>query len=228
MSDGDRFCGGRRGYHHGRLKDALVEAARALAAQRGPAGFTLAEAAKLVGVTAAASYRHFTDRNALMGEVARRGFAQFAGELEAAWAGGAPDPVAAFRRMGEAYLGFARREPGLYAAMFGSVRALDAPASGAAADRALDALRRAARAVLDAYGATGADDKALAYEIWALAHGVAMLAVSGHLGSAADCDPSTILSSGVGGVVESAVRKAHGKAPAPRELAPKGPWGPSA
>jgi hypothetical protein len=112
--------------------------------------------------------------------------------------------------------------------MFGSVRALDAPASGAAADRALDALRRAARAVLDAYGATGADDKALAYEIWALAHGVAMLAVSGHLGSAADCDPSTILSSGVGGVVESAVRKAHGKAPAPRELAPKGPWGPRA
>ncbi|MGB6655726.1 MAG: TetR family transcriptional regulator, partial [Methylovirgula sp.] len=43
----------RRGYHHGGLKDALVEAARALMAEHGPAGFTLAEAAKRVGVTTA-------------------------------------------------------------------------------------------------------------------------------------------------------------------------------
>ena len=56
------FGGGRRGYHHGRLRDALVEAARTLVAERGTAGFTLAEAAKRVGVTAAAPYRHFSDR----------------------------------------------------------------------------------------------------------------------------------------------------------------------
>src|ERR1019366_3478359 len=96
----------RRGYHHGALKDALVEAARALIAERGAAGFTLAEAAKLAGVTPAAPYRHFNDRNALLGELARRGFEAFRARLDAAWGGGLPGPVAALWRMGEAYLDF--------------------------------------------------------------------------------------------------------------------------
>ncbi|MBL8590858.1 MAG: TetR/AcrR family transcriptional regulator [Methylobacteriaceae bacterium] len=224
------FFGGRRGYHHGRLKDALVEAARQLAAERGPSGFTLAEAAKLVGVTAAAPYRHFTDRNALMGELARRGFEQFADELAEAWDAGRPDPVAALRRMGEAYLAFARREPGLYAAMFGNVRTLDSPESGAAADRALDALRRAAQAVLAHYGATAGDSRALAFEIWSLSHGVAMLTVSGHLDPArAGCDPATILSGAAADIVAGAIRRALGAPdmavpPAPPP-APPGPWG---
>ncbi len=78
MKHRNDFCGGRRGYHHGRLKDALIEAARSLVAERGPAGFTLSEAAKMVGVTAAAPYRHFSDRNDLMSELARRGFESFA------------------------------------------------------------------------------------------------------------------------------------------------------
>ena len=94
------FGGERRGYHHGRLKQALVEAARTLVAERGPAGFTLAEAAKLVGVTSAAPYRHFSDRTALMGELARLGFELFAERLSQAWDDAQPDPVAAMLRMG--------------------------------------------------------------------------------------------------------------------------------
>ena len=88
MKDRNDFCGGRRGYHHGRLKDALIEAARNLVAERGPAGFTLSEAAKRVGVTAAAPYRHFADRNALMSELAQRGFETFSDRLERAWDNG--------------------------------------------------------------------------------------------------------------------------------------------
>ena len=89
------FAEGRRGYHHGRLKDALIEAARALIAENGPAGFTLAEAAKRVGVTGAAPYRHFADRNALIGELARRGFEIFGENLARAWDDGRPDARAA-------------------------------------------------------------------------------------------------------------------------------------
>lgn len=225
---GPRFFGERRGYHHGNLKEALVEAARQLAAERGPSGFTLAEAAKLVGVTPAAPYRHFADRTALLAELARRGFEQFADELAAAWDAGTPDPVAALKRMGEAYLAFARREPGLYAAMFGSVATLDAPGPGAAADRALETLRRAAQAVLSRYGAPG-DARALAFEIWSLSHGVAMLTVSGHLApERAGCDPSLVLAGAAASVVEGAIRRALGAPPgaAPPDSAPaKGPWG---
>ena len=138
-------CGpGRRGYHHGGLKDALVEAARALMAEHGPAGFTLAEAAKRVGVTNAAPYRHFADRSDLMGELARRGFDMFAERLAGAWDEGKPDAYAALRRMGRAYLGFAAAEPGLYTAMFDSAKNLRGPAAFAVANKAFEGLSRAA------------------------------------------------------------------------------------
>ena len=63
---------GPRGYHHGNLKEALIDAALELIAQKGPAGFTFAEAARWAGVSPAAPYRHFRDRDELMGDVARR------------------------------------------------------------------------------------------------------------------------------------------------------------
>ena len=63
-----------RGYHHGNLKEALVRAALELIAEKGPAGFTFADAARWAGVSPAAPYRHFRDRDALLADVARRGF----------------------------------------------------------------------------------------------------------------------------------------------------------
>src|SRR5215475_12712532 len=69
--------GGRpRGYHHGNLKEALIRAALELIAQKGPAAFTFAEAARWAGVSPAAPYRHFRDRDELLADVARRGFDQ--------------------------------------------------------------------------------------------------------------------------------------------------------
>ena len=202
------FGGSRRGYHHGRLKDALVEAARSIMSERGSAGFTLAEAAKLVGVTAAAPYRHFSDRQALMSELARRGFEIFDQRLAAAWDLGRPDPQRALQRMGGAYIAFARDEPGLYSAMFTNVGALAEPASGAAATRALEGLRQAASAVLRVRGAPEAAARKLAFEIWSLSHGVAMLMISGHLDPARDgCDPAAILEAATLSLVEGASRR---------------------
>ena len=91
--------GGRRGYHHGNLREALITAALDLIGQKGPAGFTFAEAARHAGVSAAAPYRHFRDRDALMADVARRGFELFAARLERAWDGGKPAPLPALERM---------------------------------------------------------------------------------------------------------------------------------
>src|SRR5262249_39922826 len=83
----------RRGYHHGNLREALIRAAVDLIAAKGPAGFTFAEAARSAGVSPAAPYRHFRDRDALMADVARRGFELFEAELGRAWNDGRPDPM---------------------------------------------------------------------------------------------------------------------------------------
>ena len=105
--------GGSRGYHHGNLKEALLRAALEPIAQKGPAGFTFAEAARWAGVSPAAPYRHFRDRDELLASVALRGFERFAIVLEQAWDDGRPQPLAALDQLGRAYLEFARAERGM-------------------------------------------------------------------------------------------------------------------
>src|SRR5262249_50611315 len=109
---------GRRGYHHGNLREALIRATLDLIAERGLSGFTFAEAARAAGVSSAAPYRHYRDRQALIADVAREGFDLFGAELERAWSGGRPTPLAAFENMGRAHLAFARNEPAYFSAMF--------------------------------------------------------------------------------------------------------------
>lgn len=168
----------RRGYHHGNLREALVEAARDLIAAKGPAGFTIAEAARLAGVSPAAPYRHFRDADALLAEVALRGFTAFAETLTKA-ARTAADPVRAFEALGRAYLAFARDEPAYYAAMFEAPLAHDAfPELQAAGDRAFGVLREAA----DRLAATLPPEQRppslmVALHVWAMAHGIASLFV---------------------------------------------------
>lgn len=203
----------RRGYHHGRLKDALVDAARRLVSERGLAGFTLAEAAKLVGVTGAAPYRHFSDRNALVEELARRGFEQFGTKLRGAWDGGQPNARTALQRMGDAYLAFASEEPGLYAAMFGNVQTLSAPEPGAAATQALDMLKTAAAATLDGTDFKASGARELAFEIWSLSHGIAMLTLAGHLdGHEEGPSPRELLRRASAALVDAAVKRNRLKA----------------
>src|SRR3979409_1740366 len=112
---------GPRGYHHGNLKEALIRAALELIAQKGPAGFTFAEAARWAGVSPAAPYRHFRDRDELLADVGRRGLQPFATAPERAGDNGKPEPFVAFERVGKAYLEFARTEPSYYSAMFEAV-----------------------------------------------------------------------------------------------------------
>jgi AcrR family transcriptional regulator len=166
-----------RGYHHGNLKEALVRAALDLIAEKGPAGFTFADAARSAGVSPAAPYRHFRDRDALLADVARRGFDQFTMALVGAWDGGNPDTMSAFDRLGRAYLAFAKSEPAYYSAMFEAGVPLDAdPQLREVSERAFAVLRAAAEKLV-AQIPLGERPPALmvALHIWSMTHGIASL-----------------------------------------------------
>jgi AcrR family transcriptional regulator len=169
--------GGQRGYHHGNLKEALVRAALELIAEKGPAGFTFAEAARWAGVSPAAPYRHFRDRDELMADVARRGFDLFEAALKRAWDDGRPDPSAAFERLGKAYLKFAHDEPAYYSAMFEAGVPLDInPELREAGDRAFNVLRGATETLVATMPAKQRPPvMMMALHVWALSHGIASL-----------------------------------------------------
>jgi AcrR family transcriptional regulator len=166
-----------RGYHHGNLKEALLRAALELIAQKGPAGFTFAEAARWAGVSPAAPYRHFRDRDELLASVALRGFHQFEQVLARAWDEGRPDVFFALDRLGRAYLDFARSEPAYYSAMFeGGVPLADNPELRDAGDRAFAVLRAAAEKLCAQVPARDRPPALMvALHIWAMAHGIASL-----------------------------------------------------
>jgi AcrR family transcriptional regulator len=169
--------GSPRGYHHGNLKEALLRAALELIAQKGPAGFTFAEAARWAGVSPAAPYRHFRDRDELLASIALRGFERFAIMLERAWDDGRPQPFAALDRLGKAYLEFARSEPAFYSAMFEAGIPLATSAElREAGERAFGILRGAAE-MLCAQMPPPSRPPALmvALHIWSMSHGIASL-----------------------------------------------------
>lgn len=178
-SESGGLGGGRRGYHHGNLREALVEATLELIAGKGPAGFTIAEAARLAGVSPAAPYRHFRDAEALLAEVALRGFDRLTAVLTRAWANGAPDPVRGFEALGRAYLGFAREQPAYYAAMFEArIAREDHPGLMTAGDRAFAVLRDAAGKLAESLPPDRRPPSMMmALHIWALTHGIASLFV---------------------------------------------------
>ena len=173
--------GKRRGYHHGNLKEALIAAALDLIARKGPSGFTFAEAARAAGVSSAAPYRHFRDRDDLMADIARQGYERFEALLENAWAGGRPDPRTALDNLGKAYLAFARDEPAFYSAMFESGLPVTEDAGLAqAGERAFEILRQAAQAVCAELPSDGRPPAMMvALHIWSLSHGVAALFARG-------------------------------------------------
>jgi len=101
----------KRGYHHGNLRQALVNAALRLIEEKGPNGFTLSEAAKNAGVTPAALYRHFEGPEALIAECTLQEHEIFADLMAFAFNDGRTSALAAFEATGRAYLAFARRHP---------------------------------------------------------------------------------------------------------------------
>lgn len=190
----------KRGYHHGNLKQALVEAALTLIEAKGPTGFTLSEAAKTAGVTPAAVYRHFEGREDLIAECALQGHAIFADLMVHAFDSGQPSALAAFEATGRAYLAFARRYPGHYMAMFESgISANATPDLAAAAARSREVLETAAIALSEHIPAEKRPPPSMfSSHIWAMSHGVVELFARGRPGANTPFTPEDLLESGIG------------------------------
>ena len=177
----DKTSEPRRSYHHGNLRDALMKAALALIAEKGPAGFTIAEAARAAGVSPAAPYRHYKDRDGLMADIALRGFEALESELLREWNAGKPNARAAFDRVMRAYLDFSRRQTAQYAAMFeAGLSFAQFPELHTAGDRARDVLRDACTALIAPLPeAQRPPVTMMTLHIWSLVHGVASLFARG-------------------------------------------------
>jgi len=154
----------RRPYHHGDLKNALLDAARAILEEESLAELSLRAVARRAGVSHAAPYRHFPNHEALLAELAIEGFAELRAEIVAA----AARPNAESDRvadLGAAYMRFVARRPALTRLMFGpQLPNRDAfPALGKAADAVGEEIGNALH------------DSALGLAVWASVHGLAML-----------------------------------------------------
>src|ERR1700688_2615251 len=225
-----------RGYHHGNLKEALLQAALRLIAEKGPAGFTFADAARSACVSPAAPYRHFRDRDELLSSIAQRGFEQFEALLTEAWDDGRPDTVTAFERLGKAYLAFARNEPAFYSAMFESGLPVDlSPTLQTASERAFGVIRAAAErlAALVPPGMPRPPAMMMALHIWSMSHGVASLFARGDQArrklpmSAEDLLEAEVLIylRGLGFPTDRRPAGAKAQADQKPESPPSGPWG---
>jgi AcrR family transcriptional regulator len=169
-----------RPYHHGNLRESLLESAIDLIAEVGPAGFNLRELARRTGVSHNAPYRHFRDKSELLATVAAQGFREL---NEAMLEGGASEstPIGQLKRSGYAYVAFALRRPEHFAVMF------DAP--GIAGDPVGAQAGAVAFATLAGFIVRcesegqlppgGSEYRALL--AWSLVHGIAKLALANRL-----------------------------------------------
>ena len=190
----------KRGYHHGNLRQALVDAALVLIEEKGPTGFTLSEAAKAAGVTPAAVYRHFEGRDDLIAEAARQGYEIFADLIEYAYDSGQPSALAAFEATGRAYLAFARRYPGHYIAMFESgVSVNHSPELASASRHARGVLEKAASDLSQHIPPEKRPPAAMfSAHIWAMSHGVVELFARNWPGTQSPFPADELLESGIG------------------------------
>jgi AcrR family transcriptional regulator len=109
-------------YHHGDLRAGLIEAASRLVEERGPERLTMSDASRAAGVSTAAPYRYFADKDELLNAVALEGMER---QHEGMQAGGEQHPLgsdAAVTAIGLAYVHFATREPGVFKLMFSLTR----------------------------------------------------------------------------------------------------------
>lgn len=169
-------------YHHGDLRSALIDTAIGVITDRGVRGFSVAETSRRLGVTTAAPYRHFADRDELLAAVAARALSVFAAMLAAA-ADTAGTPAQRLAAMAGAYVRFASQQRPLFDTLFNSGLDKGRYPELLRAWEPVDALLAVVPQVCDGDSATA---DALADAIEASAHGHAMLLIDGEYGQGPD------------------------------------------
>lgn len=192
--DEARARGAKARYHHGDLRNALIEAATALAREGGPDAVVLRAAARRVGVSPTAAYRHFTGQGDLLDAVKEYGQQRLADSMgdagDAVPGGGGEVALERLRAMGRGYIHFARREPGLFRAAFCELPAGHVPASADTAHTYASLWEARSFAMLveamDALAAAGlmgpGRRQGAELSAWAMVHGLATLFIDGPLG----------------------------------------------
>lgn len=166
-------------YHHGDLGQALVGAVRQLIERDGPANFSISEACKLAGVSTAAPYKHFKDKQDILRHVARSGFEDMTKGMAAAREDRTKGQVHVITEMGKAYVHFALAHSGTFRLMFGS--SPNVKEDPAVNDKGHTCFCTLINEVADYLG-PGSDEvqaKQLAILLWTFVHGVASLAIDG-------------------------------------------------
>jgi AcrR family transcriptional regulator len=182
-------------YHHGDLRNALIRAGQALLAEEGIAGLDLRKVARAAGVSHAAPYRHFADKQALLAAIAEDGFHQLAARMDVAIGEAPADSAAQLEQLARAYVQFALDHPAHMREMFSGLTVERAayPDLHTAAKQAFQRLvqvieRGQARQEI------GPDDPAkLAMVTWTQIHGIAMLLIENQLPGMKD-DPQAVSS----------------------------------
>jgi AcrR family transcriptional regulator len=170
----------KRGYHHGDLRSALVQAGLDVLKTRAPDAVSLREIARMAGVSATAVYRHFPDKQALLSALCNEGGAELARLQQAAMeqAGGG---VAGFDAVGRAYVRFALANPTLFRLM------MTAPVDPCDDDETLaqDVFAKKILmeniAALAPANASPASQRVFALRAWSIVHGLAMLMLDGQV-----------------------------------------------
>ena len=171
----------RDAYHHGALRDALIDATEALIAERGAQGFSLREVARRSGVSPAAPAHHFGDAAGLLAAVAKLAFDQLTEALEAGNARGGDDPLERLCEQGVGYVGFALTWPGRFALMFRADLFTKDEALVASAHAAYQVLEDGIRglyALRPGMPLVPAQQHAL-HATWSMVHGFANLMLAG-------------------------------------------------
>jgi len=166
----------KKSFHHGDLREALIAATRELLIEHGPDGFTLADACRRAGVTTAAPYKHFRDKQEIIEEIITRGFDELSAANAKAVAEKGPGTVEGITAMGISYLTFAVSQPAIFRLMFSELKKADrGDGSGA------QCLKRVVEEVEDycrKHGRT-ADAQQIAVRLWTFVHGASSLQLDG-------------------------------------------------
>lgn len=164
-------------YHHGELRDALVRATRQLVEERGAENFTLADACRLAGVSTAAPYNHFRDKNEILQELIVQGFDEMGAKRQAAVAAHERGSLEGIIAMGHAYVEFAVRETGLFRLMFGQNPALKSAEHVQNEGRACFTGVIEDVAVFCEVNGIEGDARVIALDLWTFVHGAASLLI---------------------------------------------------
>ncbi|MEO1678750.1 MAG: TetR/AcrR family transcriptional regulator [Pseudomonadota bacterium] len=182
----------KTGYHHGDLQAQLVEATRALVEEKGPDGFSVSEAARKAGVSTAAPYRHFKDREEMLEAVCAEGMRRHFAQMNASLEGIPRGDLRRVEALGRVYVGFAQREPGVFRLIFGSKHKGEALDKKAGDDvRPFELVQEEVAAIL---GRTEIDADVMhrALLLWTFVHGLSFLLiddVASHKGLTIDLNP---------------------------------------